>query len=174
MQQLQQDLDSIRAEQGKLPALVQEVHEALQAEVEAFERQEAGASFHEPALEWLAFQGTSPCLSVACVYMCVNVYMRRARYPRVPGPAALRPAHKVLPSFRPAALCNQEGLKERKLGALHQALGMYQQRLGLEFQHGDTDGEQLRVVMTQVDARDPARPFTVAVQVMGDNSYAGE
>lgn len=104
----------------------------------------------------------------------MNVYMRRAQYPRVPGPAALRPAHKVLPSFCPAALCNQEGLKERKLGALHQALGMYQQRLGLEFQHGDADGEQLRVVMTQVDARDPARPFTFAVQVMGDNSYAGE
>lgn len=49
-----------------------------------------------------------------------------------------------------AALSNQESLKERKLGALHQALAMYQQRLGLSFQHGEADGDQLRVVFTQV------------------------
>ena len=73
----------------------------------------------------------------------------------------------------PAALSNQESLKERKLGALHQALAMYQQRLGLEFQHGEEDGEQLRVVMRQLDPRDHARPFQFAVQVVGDNSYAG-
>lgn len=27
---------------------------------------------------------------------------------------------------------------------------MYQQRLGLAFQHGEADGDQLRVVLTQV------------------------
>ena len=36
----------------------------------------------------------------------------------------------------PAALSNQEALKGRKLGALHQALAMYRSRLGLEFVHG--------------------------------------
>lgn len=71
-----------------------------------------------------------------------------------------------------AALSNQEALKERKLGALHQALSMYQQRLGLAFQHGEADGEQLHVVFTQVDPRDPARPFRFSVQVGADNSYA--
>ena len=42
---------------------------------------------------------------------------------------ALRP-------YRTAALSNHESLKERKLGALHQALAMYRSRLGLEFVHG--------------------------------------
>ena len=85
----------------------------------------------------------------------------------LPGPPPLPPA------CLPAALSNQESLKERKLGALQQALAMYQQRLGLEFQHGEEDGEQLRVVMRQLDPRDHARPFQFAVQVVGDNSYAG-
>ncbi|EFN55565.1 hypothetical protein CHLNCDRAFT_52384 [Chlorella variabilis] len=108
---LQQELASIREEQGKLPGLVREVQEALEAEADAFQRQEA-------------------------------------------------------------ALSNQEALKERKLGALHQALAMYQRRLGLDFQHSEADGEQLRVVVTQVDPRDHARAFQFAVQVVGDNSYA--
>ncbi|KAI7843139.1 hypothetical protein COHA_003310 [Chlorella ohadii] len=69
-----------------------------------------------------------------------------------------------------AALSNQESLKERKLGALHQALAMYRSRLGLEFVHGE--GEQLRCIFTQLDPRDHARPFQFAVQVVGDNSYA--
>ena len=88
-----------------------------------------------------------------------------------PPPAALLPAARL--ARPPAALSNQESLKERKLGALHQALAMYQQRLGLEFQHGEEDGEQLRVVMRQLDPRDHARPFQFAVQVVGDNTYAG-
>lgn len=73
-----------------------------------------------------------------------------------------------------AALSNQESLKERKLGALHQALGWYSTRLGLEFQHGEEDGDQLRVVLTQVDPQDHARPFQFAVRVSGDNSYEVE
>jgi hypothetical protein len=72
-----------------------------------------------------------------------------------------------------AALSDQESLKERKLGALHTALAWYQGRLGLDFQHGEADGEQLRVVLTAVDPRDPARPFAFAVQVAADSSYAG-
>lgn len=39
---LQQELASIREEQGKLPGLVREVQEALEAEADAFQRQEAG------------------------------------------------------------------------------------------------------------------------------------
>jgi len=74
---------------------------------------------------------------------------------------------------RLAALSNQESLKEAKLGALHQALAMYRQRLGLEFVHGEGDGERLRVVMTLLDPRDHARPFQFAVQVAADNTYAG-
>jgi hypothetical protein len=44
---LQQALAAIREEQGKLPGLVREVEEALEAEAAAFQRQEAG----EHALE---------------------------------------------------------------------------------------------------------------------------
>ncbi len=51
---------------------------------------------------------------------------------------------------------------------------MYQRRLGLDFQHTEADGEQLRVVVTQVDPRNHARPFQFAVQVVGDNTYAGK
>ena len=94
------------------------------------------------------------------------------RRPPAPAFTAASPP-PVPPACLPAALSNQESLKERKLGALHQALAMYQQRLGLEFQHGEEDGEQLRVVMRQLDPRDHARPFQFAVQVVGDNSYAG-
>jgi hypothetical protein len=111
--ELQAELARIEEEQGRLPALVQEVQEALEAEAEAYERQEA-------------------------------------------------------------ALCDQEALKERKLGALHQALAMYRERLGLEFVHAEGDGEQLRVVLREVDARDHARAFQFAVQVVGDSSYQGE
>ena len=92
---------------------------------------------------------------------------------RQPGPAFTAAWTAAFTACLPAALSNQESLKERKLGALHQALAMYQQRLGLEFQHGEEDGEQLRVVMRQLDPRDHARPFQFAVQVVGDNSYAG-
>lgn len=68
MQQLQQDLDSIRAEQGKLPALVQEVHEALQAEAEAFERQEAGATVMSLHLSgWLSRARVLVCLLRVCI-----------------------------------------------------------------------------------------------------------
>ena len=94
-----------------------------------------------------------------------------AKTPMPPWPCHHR--HPPACPCLPAALSNQESLKERKLGALHQALAMYQQRLGLEFQHGEEDGEQLRVVMRQLDPRDHARPFQFAVQVVGDNTYAG-
>lgn len=40
---LQAELTKVQEEQGKLPALVAEVQEALEAEAAAFQRQEAGA-----------------------------------------------------------------------------------------------------------------------------------
>lgn len=69
----------------------------------------------------------------------------------LPATAARPRNHHPLPAA--AALSNQESLKERKLGALHQALAMYRARLGLEFVHGEGDGEQLRCVFTQVGGR---------------------
>jgi hypothetical protein len=50
---------------------------------------------------------------------------------------------------------------------------MYRSRLALEFCHDEADGERLRVVMRQLDPRDPARAFQFAVQVLGDSSYEG-
>lgn len=55
----------------------------------------------------------------------------------------------------PAALSNQEALKERKLGALHQALAMYRSRLGLEFVHGAWAGSSFAFVLRQLRSRAP-------------------
>jgi hypothetical protein len=46
--------------------------------------------------------------------------------------------HRPRPTL--AALSDTEALKERKLGALRTALGMYRDRLGLAFEHTDGEG----------------------------------
>lgn len=125
-----------------------------------------------------SFEKQPPALSRPCLppfaaapLRCDTHAHTLAASPPLLSPTAALPHPPLLPPG--AALSNQEALKERKLGALHQALAMYQRRLGLDFQHSEADGEQLRVVVTQVDPRDHARAFQFAVQVVGDNSYAG-
>lgn len=124
--------------------LVAEVAEALEAEAAAFARQEAGG---QPTLPTgRVAEGrfrTSAYLVDTETIPAINLH--RTSPSPLPCPTPHPPTH--LPN---AALSNQEALKERKLGALHQALAMYQQRLGLAFQHGEADGDQLHVVFTQV------------------------
>jgi hypothetical protein len=70
-----------------------------------------------------------------------------------------------------AALADQEAAKQRKLGALRTALGMYRDRLGLAFRH--CEGEQLDVVFTRVDTAAPGREFRFGVVVLPDDTYEG-
>lgn len=81
-------------------------------------------------------------------------------------------AETVKAERQAAALADQDSAKQRKLGALQQALQMYRDRLGLVFEQAAE--EQLVLVFTHVDARDPARRFEFAVQVLEDDSYQGE
>ena len=99
------------------------------------------------AAPWLALMSAS----LPAVWRCMCAAATRPLACRRPCahflPPHNRPARHAcllivsakLLAFRPyhaAALSNQESLKERKLGALHQALAMYRSRLGLEFVHG--------------------------------------
>jgi len=61
-----------------------------------------------------------------------------------------------------------EGIKQKRLGALRKALSIYSSRLGLEFKQGT---EELELVFTQIDPKEPSRPFGLAVKVHDDKSY---
>mmetsp|Transcript_12472 Transcript_12472/g.41069 ORF Transcript_12472/g.41069 Transcript_12472/m.41069 type:complete len:246 (+) Transcript_12472:3-740(+) len=56
-----------------------------------------------------------------------------------------------------------------KLGALREALEVYEHRFGLSFEFPD-DGV-MRVTFVRVDAADPERAFTFAVRVSGEDDY---
>ena len=92
------------------------------------------------------------------------------------------PCPHVTPTPRPdsPALSDTEAVKQRKLEALHTALGMYRRWLGLSFEHGEADGERLLVALEHVGAAAghagaaPPPRASFAVQVVGDNSYQGE
>ena len=162
VEELQAELAKIQAEQDALPALVKEVQDALEAEAAAFQRQEAGG---HPGLPWDR-SGAAPAEACAGLLVCVMHGARlctgfascQRGCRRLLLYAAPHMTHGVLcscmhtkactqgscwcipPASYPAcaaALSNQESLKERKLGALHQALAMYRSRLGLEFVHGE-------------------------------------
>ncbi|KIZ06006.1 hypothetical protein MNEG_1947 [Monoraphidium neglectum] len=55
-----------------------------------------------------------------------------------------------------------------RLGALDKVLRLYQSVLGLELVPGD---DELHLVFTLVDPRDPARRFAFGVKVLEDNTY---
>ncbi|KAL6759531.1 hypothetical protein V8C86DRAFT_2574226 [Haematococcus lacustris] len=67
-----------------------------------------------------------------------------------------------------AEAASQDSVHRKKLAALQRVLHMYSSRLGLTFKQG---ADELQLVMTQVQASQPARPFIVAVRVLPDNSY---
>ncbi|KAJ9514281.1 hypothetical protein QJQ45_012209 [Haematococcus lacustris] len=71
-------------------------------------------------------------------------------------------------SQKEAEAASQDSVHRKKLAALQRVLHMYSSRLGLTFKQG---ADELQLVMTQVQASQPARPFIVAVRVLPDNSY---
>mmetsp|Transcript_13008 Transcript_13008/g.47535 ORF Transcript_13008/g.47535 Transcript_13008/m.47535 type:complete len:229 (-) Transcript_13008:1664-2350(-) len=59
--------------------------------------------------------------------------------------------------------------REGKLDALHRATRFYEDRLGLRFAHAIND--ELQVIFTQIDPKDPSRQFCFSVRVHDSGVY---
>lgn len=68
-------------------------------------------------------------------------------------------------------LAEQAAVQRKKMAALHQAVQLYSERLGLTFTQPEDGKEELQLVFTHVDPRDPERQFMFAVRVQEDDTY---